>query len=83
MSEKLPAVSGKVLIRFLESFGYEVVRQRGSHVRLLKVTPAGRHKLTIPDHDPVAKGTLADILGKVSIWCQTDKQEIINKLRSW
>jgi predicted RNA binding protein YcfA (HicA-like mRNA interferase family) len=74
MSEKLPSVSGKVLISFLESLGY---------VRLLKVTPAGKHKLTIPDHNPVAKGTLADILGKVSIWCQMDKQEIITRLRSW
>lgn len=52
MSEKLPSVSGKVL-------------------------------LTIPDHNPVAKDTLADIPGKVSIWCQIDKQEIITKLRSW
>ena len=83
MSEKLPTVSGKDLISFLESLGYEVIRQRGSHVRLLKNTAAGRHKLTIPDHNPVAKGTLADILNKVSIWCQIDKQEIINKLRSW
>jgi predicted RNA binding protein YcfA (HicA-like mRNA interferase family) len=83
MSEKLPSVSGKVLISFLESLGYEVVRQRGSHVRLLKATPAGNHKLTIPDHNPVAKGTLADILGRVSIWCQIDKQEIITRLRSW
>ena len=50
---------------------------------MLKNTAAGRHKLTIPDHNPLAKGTLADILNKVSIWCQIDKQEIINKLRSW
>jgi len=82
MSEKLPTVSGKVVIRFLESLGYEVVRQRGSHVRLVKMTPAGKHKLTIPDHNPVAKGTLGDILAKVSIWCQVDKEEIIAKLRA-
>ena len=83
MSEKLPTVSGKLLIRFLESIGYEEVRKRGSHVRLVKVTPSGKHKLTIPDHNPVAKGTLADILGKVSVWCQIDKQKVINKLRSF
>jgi len=83
MSEKLPSVSGQVLISFLKSLGYGVVRQRGSHVRLVKMTPAGKHKLTIPDHNPVAKGTLADILGKVAIWCQVDKQELITRLRSW
>jgi predicted RNA binding protein YcfA (HicA-like mRNA interferase family) len=82
MSEKLPSVSGNTLIRFLESLGYVVVRQRGSHVRLVKQTVAGNHKLTVPIHDPVAKGTLADILSKVSIWCQTDKQELVNKLRT-
>lgn len=63
MSEKLPSVSGKVLISFLESLGYEVLRQRGSHDRLLKVTPAGKHKLTIIDHNPVAKGTLVEFIG--------------------
>ncbi len=82
MSERLPVVSGKELIRFLGTLGYEVVRQRGSHVRLVKVTAAGRHKMSIPDHDPVAKGTLADILGKVSIWCQIDKHELAARLKS-
>lgn len=82
MSEKLPAISGNTLIRFLESLDYIVVRQRGSHVRLVKQTLAGSHKLTVPIHDPVAKGTLADILSKVSIWCQLEKQELVKKLRS-
>jgi predicted RNA binding protein YcfA (HicA-like mRNA interferase family) len=81
MSEKMPIVSGKVLIRFLESLGYEVVRQRGSHVRLVKHTVAGNHKISIPNHNPVAKGTLSDILSKVSIWCQVDKQELAARLR--
>jgi predicted RNA binding protein YcfA (HicA-like mRNA interferase family) len=83
MSEKMPVVSGKVLIRFLESLGYEVARQRGSHVRLVKSTPAGKHKISIPHHDPVAKGTLADILIKVSIWCQIDKHELAARLKTF
>lgn len=81
MSEKMPIVSGKVLIRFLESLGYEVVRQRGSHVRLVNYTIAGNHKISIPNHNPVAKGTLSDILSKVSIWCQIDKQELFVRLK--
>jgi predicted RNA binding protein YcfA (HicA-like mRNA interferase family) len=82
MSEKLPAVTGRSLIRFLEVLGYEVVRQRGSHVRLMKNTASGKHKITIPDHDPVAKGTLSDILGKVSLWCQIPKDELLRHLRN-
>ncbi len=69
MSERLPTVSGKRLIRFLNELGYIEVRQRGSHVRLEKFTPAGTHKITVPNHDPVAKGTLSDILARVSVWC--------------
>ncbi|QTA83268.1 Toxin-antitoxin system, toxin component, HicA-like [Desulfonema limicola] len=82
MSEKLPAVTGRNLIRFLEGLGYEAVRQRGSHIRLTKNTLSGKHKITIPNHDPVAKGTLSDILGKVSLWCQIPKDELVKHLRN-
>jgi predicted RNA binding protein YcfA (HicA-like mRNA interferase family) len=83
MSEKMPVVSGKVLIRFLGSLGYEFARQRGSHVRLVKNTAAGKHKISIPDHNPVAKGTLADILSKVVIWCQIDKHDLVARLKDF
>jgi len=82
MSEKLPTVTGKKLIRFLQGLEYEIVRQRGSHVRLMKNTPSGKHSITIPDHNPVAKGTLSDILGKVSLWCQIPKDELIEQIRN-
>jgi predicted RNA binding protein YcfA (HicA-like mRNA interferase family) len=36
MSERLPVVAGKNLIKCLLSLGYIVVRQKGSHVRLEK-----------------------------------------------
>ena len=34
MPKKLPVISGKKLISFLTEIGYQIVRQRGSHVRL-------------------------------------------------
>jgi predicted RNA binding protein YcfA (HicA-like mRNA interferase family) len=55
---KLPVVSGEKLIKLLKKLGYEVVRQRGSHVRLEKDTPIGKHKITVPYHDEIARGTL-------------------------
>jgi len=82
MSKKFPVVSGKKLISFLVSLDYEVIRQRGSHVRLEKLTKAGTHKITIPNHDPVAKGTLNDILTKVAIWNQTSKDTLVEKLKA-
>jgi len=64
------------------SLNYEIVRQRGSHIRLKKLTEAGFHKITIPTHDPIAKGTLNDILTKVAVWNQTSKVALIDKLKA-
>ena len=80
MSKKLPVISGKKLISCLTVIGYQVVRQRDSHVRLEKSTEAGVHKITIPNHNPVAKGTLNDILTSVSIWNQIAKEKLIDRL---
>lgn len=77
---KLPVVSGSKTIKLLSSLGYEVVRQRGSHVQLRKTTAAGDHTITIPMHDEIAKGTLNDILSKVSIWCGLSKDALIDML---
>jgi predicted RNA binding protein YcfA (HicA-like mRNA interferase family) len=65
---KPPVVSGTSLVKLLVKLGYQVVRQRGSHVRLRKMMKSGEHNITIPMHHEIAKGTLNDILSKVSIW---------------
>ncbi len=78
---RLPVVSGRDLIKMLTGMGYEVVRQRGSHVRLRKTTPAGEHNITVPDHDEMALGTLNDILSSISIWNSVHKEDLIKTLR--
>lgn len=80
MSKRLPVISGKELIRFLQRLGYAVVRQRGSHIRLEKTTKAGVHKITVPFHDPIAKGTLNDILNKVGIWNQMSRETLVQMI---
>ena len=77
----LPVVSGRQLIRWLESLGYHVVRQRGSHVRLERWLPAGTHAITVPNHREIARGTLNDILGAVAQAIQQDKSSLIQDLR--
>jgi predicted RNA binding protein YcfA (HicA-like mRNA interferase family) len=59
---RLPQVSGRSIVRLLRSLGYEVVRQKGSHIRVRKTSHLGEHNLTVPDHNTLAKGTLNDIL---------------------
>jgi len=62
MSPGLPVISGDKLIRVLERFGYERVRQKGSHVRLRHPTDTRRSPVTVPLHNEVAFGTLRRIL---------------------
>jgi predicted RNA binding protein YcfA (HicA-like mRNA interferase family) len=78
---KLPQVSGIQLVRLLQSLGYGVIRQKGSHICLKKVTVIGEHAITVPAHKVIAKGTLADIIGKVSLWNNISKEEFIKRLR--
>ncbi len=80
MPKKLPSVSSKKILSLFKKNGYEIVRQKGSHIRLEKVTPAGIHKITIPNHDPIARGTLNDILNKLSVWNQIPKKNLIEEL---
>ena len=61
MSERLPAVKPKELIRALERKGWQLDRVRGSHHIL--VHPEQRRAVTIPVHNRELKtGTLAGIL---------------------
>jgi len=62
MTPKLPVVSGEDLIRVLRRFGYEVVRQKESHVRLRNESAPERLPVTVPLHKELAKGTLNNIL---------------------
>ena len=78
---KLPQVSGAKLVRLLQSLGYEVIRQRGSHIRLKKITALGEHAITVPAHKVIAKGTLSDIIGRVSLWNNIGREELIRRLR--
>ena len=55
----LPIVSGAQCIVALNKIGYEVVRQKGSHVRL---TAPGRRSVTVPIHHELDRGTLRSII---------------------
>ena len=78
---KLPQVSGSDVVGLLQSLGYEIVRQRGSHIRLRKVTPVGEHAITVPAHKVLAKGTLSDVLSRISLWNSIPKESLIDRLK--
>jgi len=78
---KLPIVSGRKLLIFLKKLDYEIIRQRGSHVRPRKMTLLGEHNITVPYHDEIAKGTLNSILSSLSRGNNIPKDELIDILR--
>lgn len=78
---KLPQVSGDDIVRLPNSLDYKVIRQRGSHIRLKKATQLGEHNITVPAHKAIAKGTLSDILNRISLWNNISKQDLIKRLK--
>ncbi|MBU4221440.1 MAG: type II toxin-antitoxin system HicA family toxin [Euryarchaeota archaeon] len=64
---KLPVISGKELIAALKKAGFVVVRQKGSHVSLEKITQEATYRTVVPLHQELAKGTLIDILHQTGL----------------
>ncbi len=60
MTSALPVLSGREVVRVFESFGWEVARQRGSHIILVQEGELAT--LSVPDHREVAKGTLRSLI---------------------
>ena len=58
MSPKLPTTSGRKAITVFETIGYQVVRQKGSHIRLRNDQNPDHKPLTIPDHKSLKPGLL-------------------------
>lgn len=56
---ELAGISGKETIKRLMKFGYSVVRQRGSHVRM---HATGKPPITIPLHKELKLGLLRQII---------------------
>ncbi|KAA0007280.1 MAG: type II toxin-antitoxin system HicA family toxin [Thermoplasmata archaeon] len=78
---KLPRhIGGRDLIDLLTKFGYEVVRQTGSHVRLKSEATGKAHFITIPLHRPLKVGTLNNILSDIAEYLKISKKELIEKL---
>ncbi len=62
----VPSVSGREAVKALRKAGYEFDHQRSSHIVLRHTTPPHR-RLTVPDHDEIAKGTLRAIIRQAGL----------------
>ena len=81
MSEKLPRVDARQLIRALKRAGFEEKRQRGSHLHLRRETDGKR--VTVPVHRGkiIPIGTLRSILRDANISSEEFQQLLKKKLR--
>ena len=61
---KLPRLSGRKVIKIISKQGFEIVRQKGSHIFL-------RHSdgrtTVVPNHNEIDKGTLREIIRQAGL----------------
>jgi len=61
---KFPPISGRKLAGLLANFGYRIVRQRGSHMRL---SAPGKKSITIPDYKSIDQSLIRKIIRDAEI----------------
>jgi len=59
---KVPSLGYHQVVRALQRDGWQVIRQRGSHVRLQKDLSDETLRITVPAHRPIKRSTLAHVL---------------------
>ena len=61
----LPVQSGREVAQTFEALGWQIARQRGSHIILVK--PGHPATLSVPDHKEVARGTLRALIRRANL----------------
>ena len=65
MTEQPPLLSGRRVAQAFVRLGWQVARQRGSHIILVKAGHIA--SLSVPDHREVARGTLRSLLRSAGV----------------
>jgi predicted RNA binding protein YcfA (HicA-like mRNA interferase family) len=61
---KLPRdVSGAEAVKALRRLGFEVKKQEGSHIRMVK----GKIRITVPNHNPIHPKTLQSVIRQARV----------------
>ena len=58
---RLRDISGKHLIKIFNNFGFSIIGQKGSHVKMSRIYHGVVQTLVIPNHISISKGTLKTI----------------------
>jgi predicted RNA binding protein YcfA (HicA-like mRNA interferase family) len=57
---RLPGLSGRDCVKALEKAGFQMIRQKGSHISLVREKPFAQ--VVVPDHKELDRGTLRSII---------------------
>ncbi len=63
----MPRLSGKEVIKAPEKVGFAQIRQRGSHVFMMKQISEGKIITVVPMHREIDTGTLLEIMRQAKI----------------
>jgi len=61
----VPVLKPREVVKAFEKLGWEVARQRGSHIILTKTGHIAT--LSIPNHPEVARGTLRNLIARAGL----------------
>ena len=61
----VPLLRPSEVVRTFQKLGWQVVRQKGSHIIMTK--PGHIATLSIPNHPEVARGTLRSLISKAGV----------------
>ena len=67
---ELAGFSGKEVLTILYKFGFVLVSQKGSHIKLRKIVSGKKITVIVPDHTELAVGTLKNVLRQAQISMQ-------------
>jgi predicted RNA binding protein YcfA (HicA-like mRNA interferase family) len=70
---KLPTPSAREAIRALSGQGFQVVSQKGSHIKMKKIDQNEMRVVIVPDHPEIPAGTLKSIIRQAGM---TDEEFI-------
>ena len=63
--QKVPLLSGREVVKIFMRLGWEIARQRGSHIILVKEKYIAT--LSVPNHREVARGTLRSLIARANL----------------
>jgi predicted RNA binding protein YcfA (HicA-like mRNA interferase family) len=73
-------LSGHELAKVLRRYGYEAIRQTGSHIRLKSSLRGTPHQVTVPNHKALKLGTLNGIVSAVANYLEKDRSLLAEEL---